>query len=869
MEGKETLYLIPNQAIEIPDLADYEENGVNHHFAGWYFHNPQTKQYEAFNITTAGTDDIDIYALWNAEIVVKTGEEISTIAAAVNLMCNQYCDYTIKVDGTIGDAHSICKNDDSEIAAASITLLGEDQSNAKIDVKYNSSTNSTALTINTAVPVEIKNLTITGGEMSGNGGGMRISNISTVTLADGVVIGGNKCNDTGKGGGIYNEGTLFIYGSAIIGVNTENTATSTTDCSNAANQGGGLYNAEGAKAYLGYKSANEKADFTGGIYYNYTTDDGGGIYNVGTLAMNTGNISYNGTNAFAAGVADNGSSFELSGGTISYNKCAKPNNPNITNHGGGVRVYDGHSFTMTGGEISHNEAHVGGGVSVCGTFTMTGGVISDNIASNGVGGGVLFERGTFKMGKRAVVAAGNDVRLNSGNMITISEAFDKYTTCAATITPESYGEIQVLSGNVNSQEAEKFALSNNEYYINESGVIKNITHVSDLLNQSAPSASNYPMLAISTEEELIQLATWVNSAANNSDNVLKGITFKLLADIELTGAFKAPIGTGYGKYSYGKSFWGTFNGNGHTISGLNTSNYTTSTSYPALFGNVTGTVKNLTVRGASTRGGIVGCICGLIENCISYVEINATEIDAGGIAADSREGGHIRHCINNGNVTSTNQRVGGIVGGAGEWKLFIDDCVNNGEIKGAYEVGGIIGHLFNSGVNNCVNTNNVTGTSKEVGGIAGYYSQNSDDGSYGINNCYNKGDVEGTTMVGGIVGDASFSAGTVRNCYNAGDVEATKGDGTAGGVIGEFSSSEGKLKIESNYYLTGTATTGIGGTVPEVVTEPTAFEVTPASLSDLLNDLNTWLGTGNNNSGNIYKSWTIKEGGDGYPEFAE
>ena len=876
VEGKETLYLIPNQTIEIPDLADYEENGITHHFAGWYFHNPQTKQYAVLDNTTVVTDDIDVYAFWNAEIdVPQTG--ISTIADAVGRMCNRYCDYRIKISGTLGGSHTILKTDDVEIAAASITLEGEG-SDAAVNVKSNNMFYSTALTINTAVPVEIKNLTITGGEVAGNGGGLRISSISTVTLADGAIISGNKCTGdsdvTGLGGGVYNEGTLFIYGSVVIGDGAaETTAGGATDCSNTARRGGGLYNAEGAHAYLGYKSETEEAELTGGIYYNYTSSEGGGVYNKGTLVVNSGNIAFNRARTYAGGVytTDAGSHFKLSGtGTINNNICQAY--AQETQYGGGVRVCEGSTFEMTGGEISNNEADWGGGLSVVHdgtTFTMTGGVIRDNTARGGSSHGALNESGTFNMGKHAVFEGNNDIRLKVNKVITITEAFDSDIDCAATISLESYEENQVLGGNVNSEVAGKFSLSNNEYYINELGVIKKYIHVSDLSGQSAPNAGDYPLLAISTEAELIQLATWVNGSAN-SNQVLRGITFKLVADIELTNAFTAPIGTGYGTSSDGKAFWGIFDGNGHTISGLNTSNYTTTTSYPALFGNVAGTIKNLTVSGSSTSGGIAGCLSyGLIENCISNVEMNIKiSSDAGGMAASGR-GGTIRQCTNNGKITSDYGYIGGIVGYGSVSSLIIDGCVNNGEITGSACVGGIVGSMFGT-VRNCANTQSVTGSGSAVGGIAGNCSNNSGDNICSISNCYNKGNVKGTKKVGGIAGEVAIpKKGNVRNCYNAGSVAATIGGGTAGGVIGEFSNSAGTLEIESNYYLTGTATTGIGGTVPEVVTEPTAFEATPASLSDLLNDLNTWLGTGNNNSGNIYKSWTIKEGGDGYPEFAE
>ena len=63
----------------------------------------------------------------------------------------------------------------------------------------------------------------------------------------------------GGGGGVYNAGTLFMYGSAVIGDSSVSQwATGTSDCSNYSSYGGGLYNAVGATAYLGYSAANKR-----------------------------------------------------------------------------------------------------------------------------------------------------------------------------------------------------------------------------------------------------------------------------------------------------------------------------------------------------------------------------------------------------------------------------------------------------------------------------------------------------------------------------------------------------------------------------------------------------------------------------------
>ncbi len=74
-----------------------------------------------------------------------------------------------------------------------------------------------------------------------------------------------------------------------------------------ASKGGGIYNDSTGSLYLGYNTANEEANFTGGIYYNYATSEGGAIYmNSGSVTMASGNIKYNATNGEASSIYNSG-----------------------------------------------------------------------------------------------------------------------------------------------------------------------------------------------------------------------------------------------------------------------------------------------------------------------------------------------------------------------------------------------------------------------------------------------------------------------------------------------------------------------------------------------------------------------------------
>ena len=267
--------------------------------------------------------------------------------------------------------------------------------------------NGAALVVSTAVPVTITNLKITGG--SGyNGGGILINEGATVSIGDGVLITKNRASN--KGGAICNLGTLFIYGSAVIGDKDATgypTISSTQDISSTATAnyssiGGGIYNGDPsastvakttliANLYLGYKPSETdlspvEEEFTGGIYCNGGGSKGGGIYNAinSKVYMKSGTLSRNGVDQGGGGIYnDDGSILNISGGNIHTNRVHQ--NGSIVK-GGGVENYGRQSkFVMSGGSIYNNEAWADSG-----TDGQGGGVFN---------GGYMFMYGTATIGK--------------------------------------------------------------------------------------------------------------------------------------------------------------------------------------------------------------------------------------------------------------------------------------------------------------------------------------------------------------------------------------------------------------------------------------------------------------------------------------
>ena len=232
---------------------------------------------------------------------------------------------------------------------------------------------------------------------------------------------------------------------------------------------------------------------------------------------------------------------------------------------------------------------------------------------------------------------------------------------------------------------------------------------------------------ISTEESLRAFAAAVKADGGNGTYNLSGVSFYLANDVALTGTWK-PVGNGV---SAVKDFFaGTFDGCGHTISGLNVQS---STANQGLFAAINkATIRNLNVSGTVSCGtkNYVGGIVGKVQ------------------------AGTIENCSFSGSVTGG--YTGGIAGGLNSNDVTISGCVNAADVTGT-TAGGILGHWKNTAaIRDCYNTGSVTGSAK-AGGIVGQLQKGS------IENCYSIGDIGGkASQKGGIF---AFSNATVKNCY--------------------------------------------------------------------------------------------------------
>ena len=168
----------------------------------------------------------------------------------------------------------------------------------------------------------------------------------------------------------------------------------------------------------------------------------------------------------------------------------------------------------------------------------------------------------------------------------------------------------------------------------------------------------------------------------------------LTADIDLGGEAFTPIGAGA---AIADAYAGTFDGQGHSITGLNVSGAINQGLIGTLNG---GAVKNLkvsgTVSGTTNVGGIVGRLhAGTIENCSMAGSVSATNSKnayAGGIVGIfNLAGPAVTGCSNSASVSGTH--AGGIVGHSTK-KGTIAYCYNTGDITGTTRSGGIVNQCF-------------------------------------------------------------------------------------------------------------------------------------------------------------------------------
>lgn len=530
------------------------------------------------------------------------------------------------------------------------------------------------------------------------GGGVYIAPGGQLTMTGGNIIGcsaefgGGVCIYPGRDG---EQMPFSMSGGSIIGCSAE--------------YGGGVY-ASGKFQMSG--QAVIRSCTAEGTSFNC----GGGVYVDGSFEM-SGEAIIEGCQAiseyaYGGGVFVNSSRSFVMSEKAKIEGCQAISTPSSPSKGGGVHLANNTKFTLSGSAVIQNckadnsdgsgKAY-GGGVSAANVREITladSARIADCIAANGSGlyitGSQMYPADYGKLLANGGSVEGDVVLGEADNPCTVIGSGGTVFNGKVTVTPGSTIEKGTFNGEVINNGTITGGVFNST--VSGSGTIKGGTFNTPITGSGTESDP----YQISTGAQLKRFRDIVNGTGGQTQN--RGAYAVLTANIDLNNEPWTPIGN----YTEGNQIYyeGTFDGGGHTISGLNV---TGEFVYAGLFGTVKdGTIKSLTVAGKvspSNSQCIVGGIVGYASNAV------------------------IKNCSNHCSVTGhTTSIIGGIAGFNSSGAII--DCYNVGTISGinyAEAIGGIVGS--NSGT---------------------------------ISNCYNVGTVSNDTSVGEIAG---HNNGTVENCY--------------------------------------------------------------------------------------------------------
>ena len=575
-------------------------------------------------------------------------------------------------------------------------------------------------------------LTMTGGNIIGcsatYGGGVCTDSEQTdkFSMSGGSIAG---CVASNSGGGVRASGTFKMSGNAVIRSCTAESATQFVF-------GGGVY--------VNSSSSFEMSDTAiikgcQAISNSSYSSNGGGVYVSSSSsfvmsekaqiedckAISNSFKSSNGGGVFLA----NGTSLTLSGNAVIQN-CTATNSVNSGEaYGGGVRAFYVREITLEGSaSIAGCAAANGSGLYITGSTTPGYGILYANGGS--VDGDVVL--GDTTEGPCTITGSGRT--LFNGKV---------------TVTPGSTIESGIFNGEVINNGTITGGVFNST--VSNNGTITGGVFTGTVFNNGTITGNPALITGSGTETDPYQINTaaglkWfrdkVNSAKTKEETKICAV---LTEDIDLNNEPWTPIGIGEDTRKEDLPYSGTFDGNGHTISGLNV-NYGDKNG--GLFCYVkSATIKNLTVAGSVTYSSGDGIAYGGI---VGYADSSTIE-----------------NCTNRCTVTGR-WYAGGIVGWSADSDII--GCANFGNISSPFRSGGICGIVIgqvdaygiDATIRDCYNVGMVSG--KYAGGITGH--SDSSDIDILIANCYNVGSLHGSTNTGEIIGDLSGpTCTTIDNCY--------------------------------------------------------------------------------------------------------
>lgn len=382
-------------------------------------------------------------------------------------------------------------------------------------------------------------------------------------------------------------------------------------------------------------------------------------------------------------------------------------------------------------------------------------------------------------------------------------------------------------------------------------------HDSSIVDTSWFNENDYEF-EISTLPQLLGFRNLVNQGQHFKDK-----TIKVTQDIDLSSYnWTIPIGI------YPNVFEGTFDGCGHSLKIFidKTETKVQEYYYFGFFGNLWGTIKNLTLKGmvkVDISGDItyayVGALCGsssILESCINETSLTYTRTNFRSAGSSDRIGGlagsggkYMINCINRGkvlvrskysNANMNDYRIGGLTG----YSCNMTGCINFGtienEILGNSDgtlreyIGGICGWCVTDNILRCSNFGDIIGNSNlsAVGGIIGGSGGSSNCSCSYVGKCKIANSRGGSAVyVDGICGMSKNQTDEYSKNYAANDISFT--NNFHGGASGSKKYSSSQMKTLDFAKILGSEWIGAEGFYPIVKGSPDIAQYYISTISDI------------------------------------
>lgn len=347
-------------------------------------------------------------------------------------------------------------------------------------------------------------------------------------------------------------------------------------------------------------------------------------------------------------------------------------------------------------------------------------------------------------------------------------------------------------------------------------------------------------ITLKTAADMLWFQNYVNEQGHYDAKAV------LANDIDISGLDWQGLGENVNHYNIAiqgykgdKAFSGEIDGQGHAL--------TVSFTGSPLVNLLTGTVKNLTIKGQSEAGAaFVRYLLynGRIENCVNYAPVSGivkcSQNTGGGVvgafAAAACKGPKLLYCttgvvncVNHGDVQTTGTYASGILGvvvnsfqgnftagtlGSSDYKVYasieVMGCKNYGAVSATNSnaaAGGIVGICWMADVGGVAlaDCENHGAVSAPAGGAAAGILARQNSEQQTISRCLNTGTITGMSYAAGITGESKGEPTLIESCANTGKITGRYAGGIVAVSFGEITDCYNTGDVTGSVFVGGIA----------------------------------------------------------------